>query len=500
MPRRVIRVAPRHDEQVPEPIREGIEAAREELGIEAGHGPAALREAEESAARGPRLPDPGETPWRDLTDIEVVTIDPASSTDLDQAVHVERRDKGFRVHYAIADVAAWVEPGGPLDAETRRRGQTFYAPHRRYSLHPTVLSESAASLLDDGLARPAVLWTLDLDADGDLRSTAVERAMVRSRAKLSYEGVQRDLDAGRAVESLELLAVVGRLRQEREAERGGVSLDLPDQEVVVDEAGRWSLQMRHSLPVEGWNAQISLLTGMAAARIMADGGVGLLRTLPPPSNQTVDTLRAVAGSLGVDWPEGASYAQVMSRVDTGTPAGMALASAGVMLFRGAGYTRINGSTRVEGRGDAGELVHVALAARYAHATAPLRRLVDRFVSETCLHLVQGSAVPQWVLSGLDELPGLMADSDHRAHRFERRVVDLTEALVLADRVGDELSGVVVSADEKGDSGRVVIDEPAVDAAVHRDGAGPALTAGTRIRVKVEGADTTAGKVDLTVQP
>ena len=118
-----------------------------------------LAEAEERA-RTPELPE------LDATDVPLVTLDPPGSRDLDQAVHLARRTDGFRVTYAIADVGSFVRPGGVVDAEARRRGQTLYSPDRRTPLHPPVLSEGAASLLPDQL-RPAVLWTIDLDDDGE---------------------------------------------------------------------------------------------------------------------------------------------------------------------------------------------------------------------------------------------------------------------------------------------------------------------------------------------
>ena len=86
--------------------------------------------------------------------------------DLDQALHIERRGRGYRVHYAIADVAAFVPADGPVDLEAHRRGETLYGADHRTPLHPTVLSEGAASLLPEQV-RPAVLWTIDLDATGE---------------------------------------------------------------------------------------------------------------------------------------------------------------------------------------------------------------------------------------------------------------------------------------------------------------------------------------------
>ena len=143
------------------------------------------------AARGRRgRVDAGRPPGADRTDIPFVTIDPPTSRDLDQAVHLDPPPGGgYRVHYAIADVAAFVRPGGALEAETWRRGQTVYLPDGNVPLHPTRVSEGAASLLPD-VDRAAVLWTIDLDADGATVDIRLERARVRSRAKLDYAGVQ----------------------------------------------------------------------------------------------------------------------------------------------------------------------------------------------------------------------------------------------------------------------------------------------------------------------
>ena len=115
--------------------------------------PAEVRAEAEASARSPRLPD------LDRTDLPFVTIDPETARDLDQALHIERDGDGYVVHYAIADVAAFVTPGGAVDAEAHRRGETLYGLDAKVPLHPKAISEAAASLLPDG-PRPALLWTI----------------------------------------------------------------------------------------------------------------------------------------------------------------------------------------------------------------------------------------------------------------------------------------------------------------------------------------------------
>ena len=221
-----------------------------------------------------------------------MTIDPPGSRDLDQALHIERRGDGHRVRYAIADVAAFVAPGGALDAEAHARGVTVYAPDAKTPLHPLALSEGVASLLP-GQWTPAVLWTLDLDGAGKLVATDVARAEVRSVAQHTYADVPAPV--------AELLAEVGERRLALEIARGGVQLEIPEQEVVRED-GSWTVRYRVPLATEDHNAQVSLLTGMAAAQLMLRAGTGILRTQPPPDERSLERLRRQAHALGASWP------------------------------------------------------------------------------------------------------------------------------------------------------------------------------------------------------
>jgi len=447
---------------------------RAELGVVDEFPPDAMAEAE-AAAAAPRLPD------LDRTDLPMVTVDPEGSRDLDQALAIERRPGGYRVSYAIADVAAFVSPGGALDAETSRRGVTLYGPDRSVPLHPPVLSAGAASLLP-GQERPALLWTLDLDSSGELVGSDVRRARVRSRRQLAYPEVQEALDAGAAGEQLELLREVGRLRQERAADRGAVDLPTPEQEVADGPDGRPCLTFRAPLPSEGWNAQISLLTGMAAARIMLDGGVGLLRTLPPPVEDEVASLRRSALALGLPWPADASYAEVVSALDPTLPEAAALLTYAGRLLRGAAYTAFDEGAPPD------QPMHSAVAAAYSHCTAPLRRLADRHVGEVCLALVAEAEVPAWARQALPALPELMAGAGQRARALERAVVDLAEAVVLAARVGEEFDAVVVEGGSK--RGVVQLRDPAVRAPCDV----PDLPLGQELRVRLASVDVARRQV------
>ncbi len=469
VPRRRVQIAPAEEPEVAASFAD----LRENLDVSLDFPPDVAADAE-SSSRAPRLPDADETA------IPFVTIDPPESLDLDQALHLERNGSGYRVRYAIADVAAFVDPAGPMDVEAHLRGQTLYAPDENARLYPPRISEQAGSLLP-GEVRPALVWTMALDESGEGAEVDVRRALVRSREKLDYGGVQRSLDDGTASDSLQLLREVGLLRQQREERLGGVNLTIPEQEVTRGRDG-YELSFRAPLPVEGWNAQISLLTGQAAAELMLRARIGVLRTLPAADSRALERLRRTARALGVDWPDDLTYADLLHRLDPAVPKHAAVMTESTVLLRGSGYAAFDGDVPSQPR-------HAGVGAPYAHATAPLRRLIDRYVGEVCVAVSGGSGVPDWVRSALPQLPETMERSNRRAQQYEAGIVSAVEAAVLAESVGDVFDAVVVDVDEHEGGGIVQLLEPAVTARCEGE-----LPLGERVRVRLTLADVAKRQV------
>ena len=539
----------------PTEVARTLDALRAHYEVPTAFPPEALAEAEAAAGAwaqdGPaRLLADGA---RDARDLELVTIDPPGSMDLDQAVLLERLPAQagvgtgaaqepaatYRVHYAIASLATFVTPGGALDAELRRRGETIYAPDAATPLHPEVLSHGAASLLED-VDRPACLWTIDLDDRGEIVSARVERALVRSRARLSYSQVQAAIDGEGSLPPSApadlpgLLAEIGRLRLEREAARGGISMTTPEQVIEVtavteaeeaaepagaDSAGGavepgaaepvdsdgsaavsacagYRLAYRVPVPAEQYNAQISLLTGMCAARIMVECGVGILRTLPPARPEDYARLRRVAAALGIDWPAAQPYPELVRSLDHAIPAHAAFMEQAMSLFRGSGYLAFGvggvGVPADDEASDSEEAVHSAIAARYAHVTAPLRRLVDRYGEEVCIAACAQAPVPEWVLQALPDLPGVMEQTGKRARAIGRGALTALEALVLRGHEGEVFDGVITS--ERDGRGELVLAEPAVVTEIRagKKALDGGLPVGERVRVRLLSADPTSG--------
>ncbi len=472
------------------PFIDGFTIIRSQLEIPTSFSDAVLQEAADSATTGPRLPAgvPSTVSIIDRRDIEFVTVDPPGSQDLDQAYAAERRDNGFRVFYAIADVAAFIAHDGPISNEALERAVTLYSPDMRTPLHPVELSEGAASLLADQ-DRAALLWTIDLDAEGRLEHAHLERATVRSREQLDYQMAQSRIDDGTAHESLALLKTIGQLREALEAERGAVSLSLPSQEVVHGTDGAFVLEYDVSRPVEGWNAQISLLTGIAAAKIMLDGGHGLLRTLPKPYGKTVRSIREAGKALGIDWPAEMSYADRVRELDPNIPREAALLTQSARALRGAGYVAFNGELP--------ELrTHSAIASEYAHVTAPLRRVADRYANEAILALCGEYETPEWALKAMPEIPSAMGRGVSRDRRLEKAIVDFVEAVVLEPRTGETFDAVVVDVDEEDNRSKIQLRDPAVVARI----ATSAADLGAEVKVRLDSAIPDRREITFSLIP
>lgn len=471
MPQRRSHVAPSAAQTE---LAEALAALRESLDAPTDFSADVLAEAD--AANSP-------TPALDLRDIPFATLDPLGSRDLDQAFHLEREGSGYTVRYAIADVPGFVAPGGAVDAEARRRGQTIYAADGKIPLHPQVLSEDRASLLAD-VDRPALVWTFALDSAGVVTQFRLERALIRSRAQLNYVTTQAALDRGEDGPA-SLLPEIGALRIELEKLRGGASLNLPDEEVVKASDGTYAIERRHPLPVEEWNAQLSLMTGMAAASLMIDAGVGILRTMPQPDEQAFDAFRHQTEALGRPWTTG-RYGDYLRDLDRADPLSLPVLEAAASLFRGAGYVTFDGAAPKD-------IDQAAIAAPYAHATAPLRRLVDRWSLAICLAVSDGHEVPGWVRESLNDLPALMQESGQRASRLDSATINCVEAALVTPLVGSTVDATVIEM--RGERASVQIADPAVTASAPV----PAGTVpGGQVSVRVVSTDIARGEIEFAL--
>ncbi len=469
---------------------DGFAKLRADFDIPDGHPDAALAAAEDAAARPFDVVEPGGSAQRwqhvDRTDVDFRTLDPASSTDLDQAFAVSRAGDDIVLHYAIADVGWFVRPGDAIDAEAWKRGSTIYLPDGRAGLHPERIAEDAGSLLP-GSPKPAIVFTVFVDDAGAVRLNGVERAMIRNRAKLAYATVT----AGDLPDGFEELS---RRIEAAELARGADRIQWPEQEVVRRPEGGFDLRFRPRNEAENQNAAMSLATNMAIADALWSAGTGLFRTMPPVDERRLGRLRHTARAFGLDWDRNTS----LGDFERSLPRGDARTSAFQLAVRraagGASYTPydefLNDGGPADGGVKDGKPWHAALAATYVHATAPLRRLADRYVIEATLAIANGREVPDEIDAAFAELPEAMRRGSSLANRVDRAASDLAEAILLQDRVGEIFDAVVTDEDDRG--ARLQICEPAVVSRTRARRVAP----GDDIRVRLTAVDVAERRVDF----
>jgi VacB/RNase II family 3'-5' exoribonuclease len=388
----------------------------------------------------------------DLLGRPFVTLDPETSTDLDQAFAIEQSGNDLLLHYAIADVSYFVDPGDAVDVEAWKRGTTIYLPDGKASLYPQLLSEGAASLLPN-VERPAAVSTVRVAPDGSVKLDGVERAMIRSQAKLAYETVK--------LEDFPLITEVASRIRQAELRRGAEPVDTAEQLLVPGDKGQPKLVFRPQLESEVQNAALSLAANLATADMLYAHKTGLFRVMAEPGQFAIDRLRHTAKALKLKWPGNVSLIEFERTLLRGNPQHEAFKLAVRRASPGAGYSPYQDGVRPW---------HSAMAATYAHGTAPLRRLADRYVIEAALAVAAGSQPDEATVKAFAELPAVMAKADAKASQVERAVLDLAEAVLLQGREGERFHAVVTDIDERG--ARIQICDPAVVARVDAKGLAP----------------------------
>ena len=443
----------------PRALTDGLAAIRTQFQLPGDFSPE-VEAAAVSAARQPL------SAHADRTDIVFVTLDPTSSTDLDQAFAIEQSGSDLILHYAIADVGWFVADGGPIDTEAWARGETIYMPDGKIRLYPAVLSEGAASLLPDA-DKPAIVYSVRVASDGATSLDGAERAIVRSRAKLGYATVRpEDLPAG--------FTELSRRIDAAELARGASRVDPPQQEVVEQANGDFVLEFRPMSAMEQSNAALSLAANLAIGEALYEHGTGIFRVMPEPPDWAIWRLRHSAKALGVDWPKKMSLEDRQRDLDPNDPKQAAFMLAIRRTGSNASYAQFHAGERPW---------HTAMRATYVHATAPLRRLADRYINEAALAVANGTPVPDVVNAAFARLPDVMNRADAKAGQVDSAVLELAEAVVLSCRVGEQFIGTVTDIDKKRGA-RIQLADPAVITRVPVNG----LAIGASVRLRLDEAN------------
>ena len=395
----------------------------------------------------------------DRTELPFVTIDNEDSRDLDQALYIERSDAGFRVWYALADASYYVRPGTALHQRALTRGTTYYLPGLAAPMLPRALSEGIVSLNPD-VERRALIFISTLASDGTCTGTRIERARIRSRAKLSYVGVQEMFDQVTrpdrqltpynrlAVtdfsESLLLLREVGERRAALARERDVVEYDRRGPRVSVDATSmEFVLSTRERNDVERWNEQISLLCNIEGARLLQELGrltdelQAVFRVHLPPLDQRLATLResldelADAHGLSDVWRWAGPGRQALADYVEGLPRDLETARIRQAIDRFVRYS----NRASEFCAEAGP--HHALGVdAYARFSSPMREIVGIFTHKELLEAME--LTPPRPTSEDETLRSRIIDSANAAKVLQKRLDKEVQLEVITRLLRNEL--------------------------------------------------------------
>lgn len=479
------------------------------------------REALEEAMRErpPGEDEPFPEGVEDFQELRVFAIDPFDARDRDDAVSIEKLERGGRRLGAhVADVSHYVREGGAMDREARARGASVYFPDRAVPMLPPRLTGEVCSL-GEGAVRRTLSVLLDFDRQGNQTGMRLVQARIRSRASLTYRGAAAVLEGAEipqeseaekaralAVTLGELSALAERLRARRMA-GGSLDFDLPEARFALDAegmplgVGREPRTSAHRLIEE-----CMLAANRAVAERLAEaGGASVFRAHAPPDEEDLEGVRGILSALGVKAPPLAALKrpgglQEVFDAARGTDAERCVNFAALRSMKLARY-------------EAAPAPHFGLGfARYAHFTSPIRRYADICVHRRLKRLMRGDArkPPTGRIAALCRE---ISEKDRAAEAASREVADFMKALFMREKVGERHRGrvsgvarfgVFVELDEIFVEGMVPLESMKEDYyrflpeeyALLGERTGRRLRPGDAVTVRVEGVDLAARRVTL----
>ncbi len=406
-------------------------------GIPFSFAPEAVAEAERAAKL-----TLSEEKREDLRHLPIVAIDPSDARDHDDAIWAEPDGAGgFRAVVAIADVSFYVRPGGQLDREARKRGNSVYFPDRVVPMLPEVLSADVCSL-KSGADRAAMACHMTIDAEGRITGWRFTRALVRIAEVIAYEEAQRRIDADEAAPHLVHLWEAWRLLEKARNARDPLALELPERRVVLDQQGRIAeVAVRERLDAHRVVEDFMIAANVAAAKALeAKVAPVVYRIHEPPSREKLITLKDYLATFGRKLALGQVVTpSLFNRMlkDVSDEAEKALVMEAVLRSQTQAYY---------GPRNAG---HFGLSlGSYAHFTSPIRRYSDLLVHRALVdayHLEQPrpqadvpptSGLAERDRADLGRVSDAISKTERRAMEAERETIDRYVAAWLSARVGE----------------------------------------------------------------
>jgi ribonuclease R len=404
---------------------------------------------------------------RDLTDRTIVTIDPVTARDFDDAISLERLDNGhwlLGVH--IADVSHFVQPKTPLDREAHDRATSVYLPDRVIPMLPEIISNNLASLQPHKV-RYALSAMMEFTEEGARVATDVFKSAIKSRRRFTYEEVDEYLaakklsPAQRAVMigkgknhpssvfrdlTPEVDALLTRMHElamifrARRFQRGALELSMPEMNIDLDADGRViGAHLEQNTESHQIIEEFMLTANEAVAeRLEAAGLLFLRRVHGSPDPRKMRVLTEFVRELGYDVENLENRFELQKLLDSvkGDTRQHAINYATLRSMQRAIY-----SPEDEG--------HYALASDcYCHFTSPIRRYPDLTVHRLIDVLNRGKK-PDQRMDQLLILGDHCSEREQRAADAERELNKVKLLLYLSDKIGLEMDGVITGVENFG---------------------------------------------------
>jgi len=379
----------------------------------------------------------------DITDKVIVTIDPPDAKDFDDAISLETDSQGhwvLGVH--IADVSHFIPPDSPLDREAQLRGNTVYLPGKTIPMLPEVLSNGVCSLQPDQ-PRFTKSAYMTYDADAGVVARRFANSTMRSTARLTYEEADRILKghtkgAKKAVIALlRNMEALARRIEARRTKEGMLHLDLPEPELVFDEAGRVS--DAHPADTSYPHTIIEMFmveANEAVAGLLDRLNVPFMRRIhPDPNVLSLKNMARLLKAVGIPMPRSPDRRDIQAVLDhvQGTEQALAVNIVVLRSLERALYAPTN-------------IGHYALASRhYCHFTSPIRRYADLLVHRQFqYHLENRIERAKQIAAGQDlfQIGKHITFTEERADDAEKELTEVLILQMLSKHIGDELQCVV----------------------------------------------------------
>ncbi|MCU0915739.1 MAG: ribonuclease R [Planctomycetes bacterium] len=387
---------------------------------------------------------PERAPGReDITDKVVVTIDPPDAKDFDDAISLETDAQGnwvLGVH--IADVSSFIPPDSPLDQEAKLRGNTVYLPGRTIPMLPEILSNGICSLQPEQFRFTKSAY-MTYDAEARVISRRYANSIIRSSARLTYEQADRILKGHTkgfkrpVIALLRDMEALSRRIEARRTKAGMLHLDLPEPELVYDDAGRvidahpadtsYPHTIIEMFMVEANEAVASLLDRLNLSFIR--------RIHPDPDILSLQNMARLLKAVGIAMPRTPDRHAIQAVLDhvKGSEQSLAVNIVVLRSLERALYAPTN-------------IGHYALASRhYSHFTSPIRRYADLLVHRQLQYYLEDRVenAKQWAAGqNLFDVGQHITFTEERADDAEKELTTVLILQMLGKHIGDELACVV----------------------------------------------------------